>query len=138
MTYQVIVQSRALRDIEEIFRWLADQLGPDAANTWYDELQAAIESLATFPNRCSLAPEAKSLKREVRQLMLGKRKEYRILFIVQKNRVAVVHIRHSRRSRLSSDDDFLSSMNEIVGPACAASRPTTGRERFSASTTWFE
>lgn len=107
MTYQVIVQSRALRDIEEIFRWLADQIGPDAANTWYDELQAAIKSLSTFPNRCPLAPEAQSLKREVRQLMLGKRKEYRILFIVQKNRVGVVHIRHSRRSRLSPDDDIL-------------------------------
>ncbi|QUY42493.1 type II toxin-antitoxin system RelE/ParE family toxin [Acaryochloris marina] len=107
MTYQVIVQSRALRDIEEIFRWLADQMGPDAANKWYDELQSAIESLATFPNRCPLALEAKSLKREVRQLMVGKRKQFRVLFIVQNSRVAVVHVRHSRRSRLSPDDNIL-------------------------------
>ena len=106
MTYQVIVQSRALRDVEGIFRWLANNVAPEFASQWYDELQAAIESLETFPSRCPLAPEASTINRDIRQLLLGKRKEYRILFLVQGHTVSVVHVRHSRRARLTEDDEM--------------------------------
>lgn len=106
MTYQVTVQSRALRDIEGVFRWLANNVAPEFADQWYNELQTAIKSLETFPNRCSMAPEAKAIKRDIRQLLFGKHKEYRILFLVQGDTVSVVHVRHSRRARLTVDDEI--------------------------------
>lgn len=106
MTYQVTIQSRELRDTEGIFRWLANNVAPEFADQWYDEPQTAIKSLETFPNRCSMAPEAKAIKRDIRQLLFSKRKEYRILFLIQGDTVFVVHARHSHRARLTVDDEI--------------------------------
>lgn len=104
MSYTVIIQPRALRDIEEIFRWIADNVSPNTATQWYEELQRAIASLQEFPNRCPLAPEATLFQHEVRQILMGKHKDHRVLFLVEKNQVSILHIRHSRRSRLKLDD----------------------------------
>jgi plasmid stabilization system protein ParE len=104
MSYTAIIQPKALRDIEEAFRWLADNVSPDKATQWYEELQKAIVSLQEFPNRCPFAPEANLFQREIRQLLIGRRKEYRILFLVEGNTVSILHIRHSRRARLTPDD----------------------------------
>jgi plasmid stabilization system protein ParE len=99
MNYQVSIQPEAFQEIEDAYRWLCDNLSPDLANRWFNDLQTAIESLSTFPRRCSLAPEANAVGREVRQLIVGKKKQYRVLFVVQENNVSILHVRHSRQSR---------------------------------------
>jgi plasmid stabilization system protein ParE len=104
MSYTIIIQPRALRDIEETFRWIANNVSPNIATQWYEELQMAIVSLQEFPNRCSPAPEATLFQREVRQLLMGKRKEHRILFLVEEKTVSILHVRHSRRARLTLED----------------------------------
>ncbi len=58
MTYQVEVLPQALGDIELAYRWMADKLGAQVAEDWYDELMEAVRSLEQFPNRCPIAPEA--------------------------------------------------------------------------------
>jgi plasmid stabilization system protein ParE len=68
-------------------------------------LEAAIASLATFPGRCSLAPEATAVGRESRQLVVGKNTKYRVLFVVQDQAVSVLHVRHSRQSRSIEKDE---------------------------------
>ncbi|NJK76772.1 MAG: type II toxin-antitoxin system RelE/ParE family toxin [Oscillatoriales cyanobacterium RU_3_3] len=107
MSYQVLIQPPAFADIETAYRWMCDYQSADAANQWYYELQDAIASLQQFPYRCSVAPEAAILDREIRQLWVGKRKTYRILFVVQGDTVALLHIRHRRQAPL--DNDFSDS-----------------------------
>jgi plasmid stabilization system protein ParE len=42
MTYQVEVLPQALGDIELAYRWMADKLGAQVAEDWYDELMEAV------------------------------------------------------------------------------------------------
>ncbi len=78
-------------------------LSANAANHWYYELQDAIASLQQFPYRCSVAPEAAIIGREIRQLWVGKGRNYRILFVVEEDTVAILHIRHRRQAPLDID-----------------------------------
>ncbi|WP_244919513.1 type II toxin-antitoxin system RelE/ParE family toxin [Nostoc commune] len=76
-----------------------------APNSWYYELLDAIASLKEFPNRCSIAPEAPAIGREIRQLWVGKRRKYRVLFVVSENTVAILHVRNSRQSDLGEESE---------------------------------
>jgi plasmid stabilization system protein ParE len=70
---------------------------------WYYDLQDAIASLQQFPYRCSVAPEAAIISREIRQLWVGKRRTYRILFVVEGDSIAILHVRHSRQAPLGTE-----------------------------------
>jgi plasmid stabilization system protein ParE len=97
MSYQILIQPTAFQEIETSYRWMCDNLSADVANNWYYELQDAIASLQTFPKRCPIAPEASIVGREIRQLLIGKRKKYRVLFVVEKEVIAIIHVRHSHQ-----------------------------------------
>jgi mRNA-degrading endonuclease RelE of RelBE toxin-antitoxin system len=77
---------------------MCDNLSPEMANNWYYEFQDTIASLQNFPNRCSKAPESKVIGCEVRQIWIGKKRKYRVLFVVIEDVVAILHVRHSRQS----------------------------------------
>lgn len=77
---------------------MCDNLSAEVANNWYYELTDAIASLQEFPNRCSIAPETTFIGREIRQLWVGKLRKYRVLFVVEEDVVAILHVRHSRQS----------------------------------------
>lgn len=67
---------------------------------------AAVDSLAEMPRRCGLAPEAGELGFELRQLLYGrKRGRYRILFIIERRTVKILHIHHSARQPLAPDEE---------------------------------
>ncbi|MEH1902768.1 MAG: hypothetical protein V7L04_15465 [Nostoc sp.] len=51
----------------------------------------------------SIAPEAQGIGREIRQLFVGKRRQYRVLFVVEEDVVAIIHVRHSRQARIEPD-----------------------------------
>jgi len=101
MSYQILIQPTAFQEIETSYRWICDNLSADVANNWYYDLQDAIASLQTFPKRCPIAPEASIVGREIRQLLIGKRKKYRVLFVVEKEVIAIIHVRHSHQSYVS-------------------------------------
>lgn len=84
---------------------MCDNLSAELANNWYYELQGAIASLQEFPNRCSIAPESSVIGRKIRQLWVGKRRKYRVLFLVEENVVAILHVRNSRQSDLGEDSE---------------------------------
>jgi hypothetical protein len=63
----------------------------------------SIASLQQFPYRCSLAPEAAIIGREIRQLWVGKGRTYRILFVVEGDTIAILHIRHRRQAPLDTE-----------------------------------
>lgn len=104
MSYQVLIQPSAFQDIELVYRWICDNVSAEVANSWYYELQDAIGSLQNFPYRCSRAPEADAVGLEIRQLWVGKRRQYRVLFLVEQDVVAIVHVRHSRQALLEGDE----------------------------------
>ena len=58
-----------------------------------------------FPRRCGVAPESKSVGREIRQLLYGRRGGvYRALFTIRAREVHVLHIRHAARSTMTSEE----------------------------------
>ncbi len=101
MSYQISIQPSAFQEIEDSYRWMCDNLNAETANQWYYKLEDAISSLQEFPYRCPLAPEAATIGREIRQLWVGKQTKYRVLFVVEKEVVAVIHVRHSHQPPLS-------------------------------------
>jgi plasmid stabilization system protein ParE len=103
MSYRVLIQPAAFQEIETAYRWMCDNLNPEIANNWYYDLQDAIASLQEFPNRCPLLPEAEITGRKIRQLLVGKRRTYRVLFVVEADTVAILHVRHSHQDTLEEE-----------------------------------
>jgi plasmid stabilization system protein ParE len=100
MNYSIEILPQALDNIESAYRWIADNISPEAAEQWYEELLAAIDSLQKFPNRAVQAPEAIELGQDIHQLFVGKARRYRILFVVDRGRVSILYVRHSSQAWL--------------------------------------
>jgi len=95
--HTVIILPAAEWEIGKAYEWIASR-DADAAVRWYNRLLEVIFSLDTFPERAPLAPESKSLKREIREVFHGRRQhKYRILFTLLNNEVHVLHVRHGAR-----------------------------------------
>lgn len=103
-SYQVIILPSAESNINDAYAWLIER-DVDAAIRWYNRLMELILSLNTFPERAPLAPEAKSLRREIREIFHGRRQyKYRILFTVTANTVHILHVRHGSRLGLGETE----------------------------------
>lgn len=88
--------------MDEAYRWIAER-APDSAVKWFNGLEAAIQTLKDFPQRCPLAEESRAFDLEIRQFVYGKRVgAYRVLFTVVEDAVHILHVRHGRRRRLRS------------------------------------
>ena len=60
--------------------------------------EVELESLASFPERCSYAPENGLIEPEIRQLVFGRRQgAYRALFTIVDDEVRILHIRRAVR-----------------------------------------
>jgi plasmid stabilization system protein ParE len=106
MTYLVEFAARAVRDLETFYveKTAAES---HAAARWYNELELAVYALASYPHRCAVAPEARTVKRELRNLFYGKKPHvYRVIYEVDegRNAVLVLTIRHGARRKLKSPD----------------------------------
>ena len=102
--FEVIILPSAERDIERACDWIA--MHDDVASIrWYHTLIEVILSLDRFPERCPLAPESKTLKREIREIFHGRRQhKYRILFTVTEKEVHILHVRHGARLALGETE----------------------------------
>src|SRR5437764_14872577 len=101
MAFRVETTPAAEREAQAILEWLLDQQLGEAGLRWFLNLEEAIDSLAHFPERCSLAPENDRFPFEVRQLLYDRRTHvYRILFTIEQDAVYILHIRHGRRLRV--------------------------------------
>jgi plasmid stabilization system protein ParE len=102
MTFRVIVQPRAEREIRETAFWIREQAkSPTPALRWARGIRAKIETLKEFPHRCPVDPDSAVYGEEVRVLLFGRRpRVYRILFAIRGNVVHVLTVRHSARRSL--------------------------------------
>jgi toxin ParE1/3/4 len=106
MPYLVEFADRAVRDLEILYLE-KNAAEPPAAARWYNELELAVDSLASFPHRCPLAPEARRAKRKFRNLLYGKKPHvYRVMYEIDESRqvVLVLTIRHGARRKVVASD----------------------------------
>jgi plasmid stabilization system protein ParE len=96
MIYRVEFADQAKSDLFDIYEWIAADSPVNAAQ-WVSTLEDAVLTLDASPERCPVAPENVGVEEtEIRHLIVG---SYRAIFIVSKETVFVLHIRHgSRRS----------------------------------------
>jgi plasmid stabilization system protein ParE len=76
MSYQIEILPQALSEIEDSFRWIAYNISATIAELWYEDLLETVCSLESFPNRCTIAPESQEFQQEIRQLWIGKSRNY--------------------------------------------------------------
>lgn len=89
--YILTVHPDAERDINSSFQWGCGSWGRKRAKTWVRELrQAMVNRLTSTPLACPFAPESEELGIPLRQLILGR---YRVLYIVEKKIVTILHVR---------------------------------------------
>jgi len=98
MSLKVVVTTTAEADLDEILRFIALD-NPAAARKFVAGLRAKIKTLATMPERCPIAPEDGIDGIEIRHLLYT---NYRIIFALDSNRVAILQVRH--RARLPTTD----------------------------------
>ena len=105
MTYRVIIQPRAERDIWAAAQWIEDQSKSSAkALRWVRSIRARIETLRANPTRCPVDPDSDAFGEEVRVLLYGKRHgKHRILFAIRGDTAYVLTVRHSARQSLSEE-----------------------------------
>ena len=89
--YKVILHPDAETDINSSFEWGSRAWGRENAKAWVRQIRQTIKNrLTSMPLGCPLAPENEELDIPVRQLIVGR---YRILFIVEKRTVTILHLR---------------------------------------------
>ncbi len=105
MIYRVVVQPRAERDIQLAAHWILGQSGsPLTAVRWARNLRSTIATLKTNPRRFPVDPDSKVYGEEVRVLLHGKRRGlYRVLFMIRRDTVHVLTVRHSAQQSLADE-----------------------------------
>ncbi len=100
----MLIETRAAIDIDQASGWIAAG-SPEAAELWFNGIEAAIYSLEHFPKRCPRAREDGLFKYELRQLVYGRgHRRHRIIFTVRDERVHVLHVRHGAFPTMTKDD----------------------------------
>ena len=104
MTYRIIIEPTAEREIRSAVRWKTEHASRTVAARWYDGLIAKIDTLRHRPTRCPLAPEDDKFPEEIRELFYGRggkrAHKYRIIFTIRDDAVHVLYVRHTARDEL--------------------------------------
>ena len=87
----------ALERVEDIALYIAED-NPGAADGWVDDIFAAVERLAAFPESGRIVPEVGA--RRIREVIVG---QYRLIYSV-KDRIDVLTVRRS--SQLLRSDEI--------------------------------
>jgi plasmid stabilization system protein ParE len=98
--YSAIFHPDAETDITSSYEWGRRIWGDNQANERARELQRSIKSrLTSLPLSCPLALEGDDLGIAVRQLIVHR---YRVLIVVEKKAVTILHVRGLYAARLDS------------------------------------
>jgi toxin ParE1/3/4 len=99
MAFEVMLTAGAVRDLEEISEWIAENDAPARAAKVRNRIEAAIFGLARFPERGAHPAELLALGiRDYRETFF---KPYRIIYRVAGKRVYVYLIADGRRDMQS-------------------------------------
>jgi toxin ParE1/3/4 len=108
MTYRVELARRAVRDLAGIYEEKqVEEI--EAATKWFTGLTSGFNTLADMPQRCPKLPEAGDTRRDLRQLLYGRKPNvYRILFEIDETtgKVRIFGIRHGAQKPLNRSSFF--------------------------------
>ena len=106
MKYRGVVTENAKANLRSYYLRAAGR-APFTAERWLNRFQKALATLASNPERCSLAPEDDVVDAEIRQLLFGKRPSvFRALFTIAKDEVQVLHMRRATMDTAAPDELF--------------------------------
>ena len=101
--YRVVISATAKQNMRDGYQWAARH-APDTAARWLNRFHAALQTLSSNPERCSIAPENDLVDQEIRQFLFGKYPNvWRALFTVQRDEVRVLHIRRAAMDTATPD-----------------------------------
>lgn len=103
MKYEVYITARAERQLKAAADHIASK-APQAALRWYQGFVKSILQIGENPNRFGVIRERQSFPSELRQLLYGRRRNYRAIFTIRDDRVVVLAIRHAAQDDLTMDD----------------------------------
>jgi plasmid stabilization system protein ParE len=114
MTFRVILQPQAERDIQRQARWIVEQpKSPSKALRWVRSIRSKMDRLKASPFACPIDPDSVAYGEEVRVLLFGKRhQKFRILFLLRDDVVRVLTIRHAAQRSIAEDME-----DEEMGPS---------------------
>jgi addiction module RelE/StbE family toxin len=81
----------ALNDVEEIASFIA-QDRPEGGLQWMEEIFTSVQRLQRFPKSGRIVPEVR--RESIREVIHG---DFRIIYRIEPERVAVLTVRHSRQ-----------------------------------------
>jgi len=99
--HRVIVSRRALADALCIKRRIRQAGAPRTAHAWLDRLLSTMRGLGSMPRRGRRLQAALGGAHELRQVVFGR---YRVIYVVRRDEVVVLTIRHSGRRALRRTD----------------------------------
>jgi len=89
--YHVRITDQALKDMEEIYRYIAEELlSPQNALRQYERIAQGIESLSSFPKRCKLFTSQRERALGMRALLVD---HYTAVFVADDSQNAVTVLR---------------------------------------------
>ena len=101
MKYRVLLQRLAVQDLDEATAWAARH-APAAAARWLQRFHAALRTLDTNPQRCSIARENEKVDIELREFHFGRRPSvFRVIFTIDDKTVRILRIRRAQRRWLT-------------------------------------
>jgi plasmid stabilization system protein ParE len=101
MTFRVVLQGTAVRDLDDAYRWAA-RAAPLTAARWLERFQVALAGLNQNPHRCAFARENSKVAVELRQHLFGRRPNvYRSIFLVEGDTVRILRILRAQRRPLT-------------------------------------
>ena len=99
MTYEVVLTKDAERDLEDIYRYIAEHDSPVNADHVLERLLQATQALTTLPDRGSCPTELRPIGiAEYRQVFF---KPYRLIYRVHAQQVVVYVVADGRRDMQS-------------------------------------
>lgn len=88
--YRVQITDEALRDMEQIYNYIANDLyAPEAAMNQYNRIADAILSLSQMPRRIKLLDSKSDKLRKLRRMNVD---NYSVFFIIQKDAVIITDV----------------------------------------------
>jgi plasmid stabilization system protein ParE len=101
MTYRVVIEPTAEREIRAIVRWKTQNASPTIAARWYNGLLKKVGTLRTHPARCPVAAENDEFPFEIREILHGRRRDvFRIIFTIRDDTVSILFVHHSAQQEL--------------------------------------
>jgi plasmid stabilization system protein ParE len=100
---RVLITQRVFRQLNDVADWIAER-APETAERWFNKFTARVQSLETTASQCPVARESRRLPFELREMLFGKQRQWRVLFTIRGDDVLVMTVRHASQSDVTLDD----------------------------------